>query len=298
SPTILTHICRRWRDIALATPALWRAISLTYTDDDASDSKQLHIVGSWLSRSGSCPLSIKAEDILTPISRECMDRVLLHQARWEHVKLRLEAPSHLAAVQQAMPLLRQLELQVYGTSTISSIVTCAQMPELRCVTLWDFPYPEGFLPWSQLTSLTLVWKSTSDCTSVLRHTVNLLHCVLVTTPDLTRPPDVELRCLKSLVLMKYSEDEDPTTQYLDTLITPDLLMLQVPEEFLGPMAITTLKSFISKSGCTLQRVCITGKTTLSLPFYRFAFPSIPELSLDPTLTTFDQTLWRVHIFLQ
>ncbi|KAJ6504124.1 hypothetical protein C8R47DRAFT_177927 [Mycena vitilis] len=26
SPTCLTHICRRWREIALTTPALWRAM--------------------------------------------------------------------------------------------------------------------------------------------------------------------------------------------------------------------------------------------------------------------------------
>jgi hypothetical protein len=26
SPTLLTHICRRWREIALGAPALWRAI--------------------------------------------------------------------------------------------------------------------------------------------------------------------------------------------------------------------------------------------------------------------------------
>ncbi|KAJ7641164.1 hypothetical protein FB45DRAFT_712335, partial [Roridomyces roridus] len=26
SPTSLTHICRQWREIALATPKLWRAI--------------------------------------------------------------------------------------------------------------------------------------------------------------------------------------------------------------------------------------------------------------------------------
>ncbi|KAJ7719977.1 hypothetical protein B0H14DRAFT_3628667, partial [Mycena olivaceomarginata] len=30
SPTTLTRICRDWRDIALVTPGLWRAISLSY----------------------------------------------------------------------------------------------------------------------------------------------------------------------------------------------------------------------------------------------------------------------------
>ncbi|KAK6977983.1 F-box domain-containing protein, partial [Favolaschia claudopus] len=33
SPTSLTQICRQWRNIALSTPALWRAIDVLYYSD-------------------------------------------------------------------------------------------------------------------------------------------------------------------------------------------------------------------------------------------------------------------------
>jgi hypothetical protein len=56
SPTLLTHICHQWREIALATPALWRAISLF------GHYLPRNRISSMLSRSGSCPLSIQMDD--------------------------------------------------------------------------------------------------------------------------------------------------------------------------------------------------------------------------------------------
>ncbi|KAJ7473247.1 hypothetical protein FB451DRAFT_1133777 [Mycena latifolia] len=63
SPTVLTHICRKWREIALATPALWRAISIVDDiDSDRTDGRQLHILESWLNRSGCLPLAVDKGD--------------------------------------------------------------------------------------------------------------------------------------------------------------------------------------------------------------------------------------------
>ncbi|KAJ7885080.1 hypothetical protein B0H14DRAFT_2217607, partial [Mycena olivaceomarginata] len=51
SPTRLSHICRRWRQVALTTPRLWRAISLP-------DSYSVDRLKVWLDLSGRLPLSI------------------------------------------------------------------------------------------------------------------------------------------------------------------------------------------------------------------------------------------------
>ncbi|KAJ7149566.1 hypothetical protein C8R46DRAFT_1125536 [Mycena filopes] len=61
SPTLLTRICRTWRIIALSTPTLWRAMSLTSTQD-ISIERQLQIFDLWLKRSGRCRLSIAIDD--------------------------------------------------------------------------------------------------------------------------------------------------------------------------------------------------------------------------------------------
>ncbi|KAJ7903837.1 hypothetical protein B0H13DRAFT_751030 [Mycena leptocephala] len=56
SPTTLTQICRQWREVALATPELWRAIGLS--SRRIPSQIQHDIADTWLSRSGFCPLAI------------------------------------------------------------------------------------------------------------------------------------------------------------------------------------------------------------------------------------------------
>ncbi|KAJ7704604.1 hypothetical protein B0H17DRAFT_1193807 [Mycena rosella] len=58
SPALLAQICRKWRDIALSTPELWRAVKLTLYKKRRFE-QQLHLLESYLERSGSCPLSIE-----------------------------------------------------------------------------------------------------------------------------------------------------------------------------------------------------------------------------------------------
>ncbi|KAJ7429625.1 hypothetical protein FB451DRAFT_1159428 [Mycena latifolia] len=276
SPTLLTHICRKWRGIALATPALWRAISLTDLDV-WDDDRELHLLDSWLSRSGCLPLSVTMEDIFLPMPEDSLRKLVLHHTRWEHVKLALEAQS--LPRQNTMPLLQQLELHVpFGCRHVPSRADYPEMPLLRSATLWDFDYPTGVVPWSQLTSLALVCQRPTHCTAVLQQTVNLVHCELITFYDPVRQPEVKLERLKSLVLMKY--DEEPAKQYLDTLIAPALRTLEVPDEYFQPDPIDMLTSFILKSGCRLDNVKITGERSIPKRRYREAFPSIPELSFD------------------
>ncbi|KAF8903869.1 hypothetical protein CPB84DRAFT_1773585 [Gymnopilus junonius] len=83
APVLLTHVCRKWRAIALSSPRLWSQLHITFSDayranlrprdlEGASEAEVkelrararvvLHnrctIVETWLRRSGSCPLSI------------------------------------------------------------------------------------------------------------------------------------------------------------------------------------------------------------------------------------------------
>ncbi|KAJ7467516.1 hypothetical protein FB451DRAFT_1401521 [Mycena latifolia] len=281
SPTLLTHICHEWREIAQATPALWRAIRLTGYDDD---DRQLPIVESWLSRSGDLPLSFDMGDIFMAISEGCLEKLALHAARWENAKLGLRVLSQLLIIPTTMPLLQQLELRINEGGEFPPVVY-REVPSLHSVILWDFSYPANFLPWAQLTSLTMLNTWTSDCTAVLQDTVNLVHCVLATFDDV-RQSDVKLERLQSLVLMRYSEYDDPAIEYLNTLIVPALRTLQVPEEFLQPDPINGLTTFISKSGCKLENVRITGGQLPSEQLYREAFPSIPKISFDRDAVTY------------
>ncbi|KAJ7667020.1 hypothetical protein B0H17DRAFT_1336225 [Mycena rosella] len=280
SPTLLTHICRQWREIALATPALWRAILL---DGSIPSGEHIRFLASWLSRSGRFPLSIQMTDDFAELTPEELDVILPYRARWEHLRLHIDF-YQLLPLEGPMPLVRDLEIRVPRVTIPPFPISYRQLPQLRSATLWDFDYPSGFLPWSQLTSLTLVCKSTSQCTAVLAETLQLVHCTLVIYTDSGPQLDTKLAHWESLVLIKFVSDSDRPTAYLDTFILPALRRLQIPDEFRSPGPVTALGSFISKSECKLQNVHITGKRTASKSSYRMVFPSIRKVSFDEMLT--------------
>ncbi|KAJ7321914.1 hypothetical protein DFH08DRAFT_888911 [Mycena albidolilacea] len=81
SPTSLTQICRRWRAIALATPALWRAIEFS------AYSPRLPTYDAWLGLSGSFPLSIRVDESGKMAHLpEVLTAIVPHCERLEHLK--------------------------------------------------------------------------------------------------------------------------------------------------------------------------------------------------------------------
>ncbi|KAJ6483098.1 hypothetical protein C8R45DRAFT_904414, partial [Mycena sanguinolenta] len=156
SPNKLTKICRKWREVALATPALWRAIQLT-TERSAMPIERVNQISEvWLGRSGSRPLSIDIDFApLGTFTSAAFTAILAHRARWEHLKF--DGPtSALLAINGPMPRLRHLDLtlsiaDVAGAT--NDIVAFNTVPLLRTVVLRAFVTT---LPWEQLTSLTLL----------------------------------------------------------------------------------------------------------------------------------------------
>ncbi|KAJ7083485.1 hypothetical protein C8R44DRAFT_992037 [Mycena epipterygia] len=289
SPICLTQICLEWRELALGTPALWRAVSTHALTHE----RQLHMLQSWLSRSGCCPLSIKMEGGIynADSCHQIFAAIAPHCARWEYLKLSCTSLSDLLTIAGPIPLLRDLDIAVYEGGLVPA-AAFRQAPRLRAFTdrrQYQLTYPPNFLPWDQLTSVTLVAIKPVECSAILNQTVNLVHCELIIWGGaLDQPDDIQLTSLKSLVLMKFDMDVVPA-QYLITFIVPALRKLQVPDEFLLSTPIGTLESFISKSGCQLQEVCITGERSVSRGSYRTAFPSIPNFTFNRTLTRWNVT---------
>ncbi|KAJ7661925.1 hypothetical protein DFH06DRAFT_1191043 [Mycena polygramma] len=274
SPTSLTHVCRQWREIALTTPVLWRAIELSAADHPL---QQLSTVFDlWLDRSRSCPLSVcirESEDHPNnSVPPKIFAALIQHRARWEYLDLAL-FKSSLPNLEGPTPLLRHLKLMVDDGNLTSHF---HDAPLLRSADLTEFTAGNVTLPWGRLTSLTLQLLYPADAVAVLQQTSRLVHCELRLWCDGTvdAQPDVTLPCLESLV---FHPTGDPMAGYLGLLIAPALRTLQVDEDFLGWTPVETIASFISKSGCKLQELCINGRFVDETP-YRTAFPSIPRLS--------------------
>ncbi|KAF7335973.1 F-box domain-containing protein [Mycena sanguinolenta] len=156
SPTTLTHVCHQWREIALLTPALWRAI-LVPDYSDCTTASLLCIFETWLSRSGCFPLSISMEYIWNSLPDECVAALISHRARWEFVRMAVSDESIVHTMQGAIPLLRQFEIRTECITPPPSPIRFREVPRLCSATLWEFRNATNILPWSQLTSLTLIY---------------------------------------------------------------------------------------------------------------------------------------------
>ncbi|KAJ7866328.1 hypothetical protein B0H13DRAFT_1898144 [Mycena leptocephala] len=148
SPTLLTHICRTWREIALRTPALWSAISAY---GDVPSEQTVRTFDTWLKRSRSRPLSVQIVDLTDSDVAGILAAVVPHCARWEYLDLYLP-PSHLPIIEGPMPLLRHLDLE-FREYPATDVLAFREAPLLRTAVLQNAASSSVILPWAQLTSL-------------------------------------------------------------------------------------------------------------------------------------------------
>ncbi|KAJ7604208.1 hypothetical protein FB45DRAFT_1070672 [Roridomyces roridus] len=273
SPTSLTHVCRQWRDIALATPQLWRAITFEAPGEDRT-------AWTWLERSGSCPLSINVsyQRYTGSLVDTALAAILLHRKQWEYAVLTIQG-QQVALLQGPMPLLCELTLHAPDSFTESSrrpSANACDFPRLRTLSLSCFDDLGNWLPWSQLTSLTLMHTYSPTYLSTLRGAVNLVHLKLIyCVQDSHRQcPDVNLPRLETLIMV---DPDGDFHQGLSVFTLPSLRSLQVPATFLNSDRIETFASLVSRSGCTeLRKVLITGEFRLRISkrVFRRRFPAI------------------------
>ncbi|KAJ7130392.1 hypothetical protein C8R44DRAFT_65393 [Mycena epipterygia] len=298
SPTLLCQICRKWRDIALSTPSLWRAVTVSFLERVPPE-ENLRLLEAFMNHSASCPLSIDFEcginsrkALGSGLLDEFIQAITSHRARWEHLKLHGPLGA-LRSIEGPLPFLRALTILVYFGEEyeVDSAVTLAfhQAPVLKKVDISGY---DGFkeiyytiLPWSQLTVLTIWLISAHECGKILDAAVNLVYCRLTFCHKRngSRSVNVLQTCLQSLILSHLPfEDQDPLWSFLDVLTLPALCNLQVAEALLPPDPVATLLSLVSRSSCNLQQLCITGARTPS-DSYRNAFPSVRSLAFDGEL---------------
>ncbi|KAK7017403.1 F-box domain-containing protein [Favolaschia claudopus] len=153
SPTLLTQICTRWRQIALSTPQLWRAVHIAVWDDAVGSHPQIQLAGTWFSRAGIYPLSLEISGTRdSSITREEISDLAVEQARWEYLKINVSDLDTVFGLVGSMPQLRHIDVDV---SRSSEIVTLEQVPLLCSAVLSGFAPSYIVLPWNQLTPLAL-----------------------------------------------------------------------------------------------------------------------------------------------
>ncbi|KAJ7162308.1 hypothetical protein C8R46DRAFT_955297 [Mycena filopes] len=203
----LGHICRLWRQIALATRELWNTLDLTldYPSPRSFEAQQ-SLTRTFLSRAASSSLKISLDgdqssfrtmwDILIPYSRTWAD-ISFHCAELG----RLEG---LPSIHHQLPALTTLKLALGGSRVpelgdgpFHNMFNDA--PRLRSLSLSHFGAQESGFPWSQLTSLSLS-ECSGDCLArILGWTPNLIDLIVGPVLDPIVPQILPLPKLQSVI---------------------------------------------------------------------------------------------------
>ncbi|KAJ7257086.1 hypothetical protein C8J57DRAFT_1235361 [Mycena rebaudengoi] len=289
SPEILGQVCREWREVALGTPRLWRAIEIELRlDFDLLVDAQLSILDTWLARSKNCPLSVSIQTqsrYADGSSQLCRlkDIMSAHSDRLQFLDIDWDG------IRGPLPLLRELTV---GSSVGQSAATAfCDAPSLTIVRFSSRSIPSYFeLPWSQLTTIFVMVCELSEVTHILRSAVSLVefrgslwdgH-----NPRQQIPPLIMMQ-LESLTLNDLSNGPGTQKSLLNGLTTPALRHLTVSERELGHDHLSTITSLLSRSRCSLESLHITHSSWHEVN-YRSVFPSIPALNVS-TLDFNDST---------
>ncbi|KAJ3538222.1 hypothetical protein NMY22_g5252 [Coprinellus aureogranulatus] len=92
APLLLTRVCRRWREIAYATPRLWTHLSLRYQEPTRRLSNT-HFVQEWVRRSGALPISVTydagSDSGLHPDHLDLFSKLSQSFERWRSLSMSL-----------------------------------------------------------------------------------------------------------------------------------------------------------------------------------------------------------------
>ena len=141
-PIALTHVCRHWRNVALAAPTLWTDIRITQVDTE----RVLEVPRIYLERSGACPIFLTwfsyLESSHTDFEDVIDDLVIPGAERWQRItviteeaytsKMFLDAIEHLD-----FPILKDVEISFMNASSNQTL--CHSAPLLRRCMLRGFP---------------------------------------------------------------------------------------------------------------------------------------------------------------
>ncbi|KAJ7672391.1 hypothetical protein DFH06DRAFT_1467857 [Mycena polygramma] len=262
-------ICRRWRDIALATPGLWRAISFSLWNPKRHE-QALRLLELSLYRSGSYLLSIELKDHHAVDMYQFCRTIAKQRARWEHLALCIERPlSDLPTGDIPLPFLRTLKLG--WSAPYSTATTFLAAPLLQKVSIKGYLDTYGSIfPWSQITVLSVQRISIEECADLLPQLVNIVRCRLDVQSAADRPSwNVTLTHLETLILN--SPSESMQRDMLATLTLPALRRIHLSEGLLN--YTDPLTELVSRSGCSLQELCIPHTGYISRRMCLAAFPS-------------------------
>jgi hypothetical protein len=205
APTLLSHVCRGWRNLSLSISRFWSSIHILPTGsmrtwrwkDSVPYRRRIDAVEAWLARSGSHPLSISLSmnmEIDETYASTMIDILIQHSRRWKDVQLVLTADLFQRVIiltPESIPLLESISLDVepmgWGDDDEISrkqIAFLQKSPRLHRVVLFNVKIIKCFPLWKHLTHLCILSSNFAKglepmaALETLRLCTNLSNCRL------------------------------------------------------------------------------------------------------------------------
>ncbi|KAI0262708.1 hypothetical protein BC834DRAFT_889975 [Gloeopeniophorella convolvens] len=153
-----THVCRRWRQVALDNASLWTAINFNMGSKWAAE---------MLSRAGPRPLEVSLQGARSLGDWETVSHHLHHTRTMRLLYLHPEATGHITKIlSMPAPILEELDIRFLDHQTspncrhleVGNRLFTGQAPRLSRISLHRLANPWRFLPRGSLTTLHLVFK--------------------------------------------------------------------------------------------------------------------------------------------
>ncbi|KAJ7704165.1 hypothetical protein B0H16DRAFT_1638040 [Mycena metata] len=280
SPVLLCQICGHWREIALSTPRLWRAIKLPL-DSHQGVLPLLDCLTAWLARSGRSPLALEITAVSTSeleFLPDFMPTIALHRHRLDHLVLDVRF-EHLSFLSGDMPLLRDLTIgSTYHAPPAGGSILIDHAPALRNLVVPVFDVAFRQLPFGQLISLDAGYIYLTECAEILREAKNLVDCRFTIQHDTFTPTSIPIipahQRLRHIAFRRV--DGTHIDRLLAELTLPVLSKLEVYE---SGVSIAALAAFISRSQCTLEELRITYARSEEEAYHQ-ALPSVSAIILE------------------
>ncbi|KAE9407474.1 hypothetical protein BT96DRAFT_103297 [Gymnopus androsaceus JB14] len=312
-PWSLSHVCSRWREVAISYPQLWSSISMAlgtsvrgWRNVDRGLESAMFFISRQLKRSRDCPLTL-ALDISHTLQYGSLSRALLlsltaHSNQWRDVLIK-----HTVLNEKDLVLFESIGGALSSLRTLRIFYqTQASLPEQRIhafeyapklTELW-LTCPSSmvknlYFPWSQITHLCLSTDAQQSLI-LLSKMPNLISCVLEVSSVSAGllPQDVPLQ-LASLKLLTFNFQKylPNPQQILDRISVPALESL----EFMGSCMdvdqglADALSHFIQRSQNALKNFKLWTRKSQSVDvvsILRVLPASVTSLSLQVNPTSY------------
>ncbi|KAJ7223919.1 hypothetical protein C8J57DRAFT_1731382 [Mycena rebaudengoi] len=250
APILLLRICKEWRRIALAVPALWSTLQLSL-DIDSEEMGMARIASlgisslvdsydAWLARACARPLSLGFSGCLEDNLDHAVTILTRYAPQLQRIELELELvtlpqSSALITGPISFPMLQRLRIVMPdaiedGGEDGVKIRFFADATQLREVILWDVHPAFMQLPWDHLTAFTGEHMTVADCLWVLRAAPLLIECTLGNMDDADEGPTRKLVSHSRLQKLRLPDYGFHLLRFLDL---PALQALYLDDLYLG-----------------------------------------------------------------